>query len=76
MSTFRGDIVVIPSSVHELILIDSELVSEEIIEHLNEIITSVNKEVVSQEDFLDNRYFVMERNDEGYAFASELANVS
>ena len=76
MSTFQGDIVVIPSSVHELILIDSELVSEGTIEHLNEIITSVNKEVVSQEDFLDNRYFVLERNDVGYAFANELANVS
>ncbi len=76
LSTFKGDIVVIPSSIHELILIDSELVSAGTINSLNEIITSVNKEVVSQEDFLDNRYFILERNDEGYAFATKLANVS
>ncbi|MBE5823724.1 MAG: hypothetical protein E7308_06600 [Butyrivibrio sp.] len=68
--------MVIPSSVHELILIERELVSECTINSLNEIITSVNKEVVSQEDFLDNRYFILERKDEGYAFATELANVS
>ena len=74
--TFDGDIVVIPSSIHELILMSAETAQNGLADTLNEIITSVNTEVVQEQDILDNSYFVLSLTDEGYKFKEGVQTVA
>lgn len=72
MERFSGDILVIPSSVHELILLPIDDMDTHMVSSINNMIQEVNRTTVSPDEVLDDEYFILRRTDKGYVFAESL----
>lgn len=66
MKMFESDIIVLPSSIQELLLIPIEKLDVEMVAGLNEMIQTVNATEVSPEEILGDEYFVLHRTESGY----------
>lgn len=71
MNRFDGDLIVIPSSVHELLLIPANEADESMVAGLNMMIQTVNDTEVSPEEVLGDEYFVLQRTENGYELAEK-----
>lgn len=69
MEQFTGNLVVLPSSIHELIILPFEMVSTSFFQELNSIIHQVNESEVAPDEILDDEFFILQRTAHGYEFA-------
>lgn len=74
MDSFDSDLLVIPSSIHELLLMKYN--SNIDVKAVNKMIQEVNQTVVDSEDILGDEYFLLRRTDEGFAFAGNDSDYS
>lgn len=71
INRFDGDLIVIPSSVHELLLIPANEADESMVAGFNMMIQTVNATEVSPEEVLGDEYFVLHRTENGYELAEK-----
>ena len=57
----KDDLIILPSSVHEIIFIKSEDAGYNFVGDLREMVENVNKEVVDREEFLSNNVYLYDR---------------
>ena len=57
----KDDLIILPSSVHEIIFIKSEDAGYNFVGDLREMVENVNKEVVDREEFLSNNVYIYNR---------------
>ena len=58
----KDDLIILPSSVHEIIFIKSEDAGYNFVGDLREMVENVNKEVVDREEFLSNNVYFYDRH--------------
>ena len=68
-NSFDGDLIVIPSSIHELLLIPSPDNFD--VSAINSMIQEVNRTVVSPQEILGDEYFVLRRTNDGYSYEEQ-----
>ena len=66
MDSFDSDLIVIPSSIHELLLMKYN--SNIDLKAVNKMIQEVNQTVVESEDILGDEYFILRKTDSGFIF--------
>ncbi len=66
MDSFDSDLIVIPSSIHELLLMKYN--SNIDLKAVNKMIQEVNQTVVESEDILGDEYFILKKTDDGFVF--------
>lgn len=66
MDSFDSDLIVIPSSIHELLLMKYN--SNIDLKAVNKMIQEVNQTVVASEDILGDEYFILKKTDDGFVF--------
>lgn len=71
MDTFSGDLIVIPSSIHELILIPKENTVMNFLDEINTMIQEVNRTQVAPDEILGDEYFILKRTAKGYEFMAD-----
>ena len=59
--TFKQDLFILPSSVHECILMPFN--SDYNVAELKDMVNEINREVVSEEDFLSNEVYLYKYNE-------------
>ena len=70
---FDGDIYVIPSSIHEFLIVPND--GQRDFEEITEIISMVNENEVSEEQLLGNKPFLLKRED-GYNAVNGLLSIA
>ncbi|MCR5416795.1 MAG: DUF5688 family protein [Pseudobutyrivibrio sp.] len=66
----NGDLYVIPSSIHEVIMFDSNSVNEEFIEHIRGMISLINETQVKREDVLSNNLYLYSKDENSLKIVS------
>ncbi len=66
MDNFDSDILFIPSSIHELLLMRYN--NDIDVKAVNKMIQEVNQTVVDSEDILGDEYFILRKTDSGFIF--------
>lgn len=64
--SFDGDLIVIPSSIHELLLMSYPENFDA--NCINSMIQEVNRTAVAPQEVMGDEYFVLRRTDEGYSY--------